>query len=327
MKKILLYSCVLAITLSGCEQMEKNEIKDRGKHTVKFSLSDGAETKLTGNSDENAVNNAVFIIFDGEGGYVTSAIPSGTSSEIELYEGEYEVAAVVNTDVPSAANSLNSIRALTVPLEDNSSGNIIMYGEKPFSIGAGSNDVTVNVKRAVAKISIGNIINDMKDPVFQKMEFEIKRIFVSNVSGISDLPGNSSPVVWYNKNGEWDNESAEIKSLLEDTGIDRVIPHKGNYEKEFYYYVYPNDTADDSYEAIWSPRYTRLVIEASIGGDICYYPIPFGNIEANHTYTINNLTVTKPGTEYPWEKIDGEFCNFTINVSDWEEGLNMDKTI
>ena len=332
MKILFFMACLLGLTLQACEQIEKTgkeDIAANGRYAVNFGISEGVETKLTGNSDESAVNSVLFIVFDENGDYVTSARPSGTSAEVELYEGSYNVAAIVNADglEINGSNSLGTVRDITVRLEDNSKGDLVMYGEKQFTIGSNGSNVTVDVKRVVAKIALGNVINEMKDPVFQAMEFEIRRIFISNVSGLSDITGSDSPTLWYNMNGTWNDESDEVKALIEDDGIDTVIPYKGNYQQEHYYYAYPNDTETDSFDSIWSPRFTRLVIEASLGGDICYYPIPFGNIEANHTYTINNLTITKPGTQYPWEEIDGEACTFTVNVSDWEEGLNMDKTI
>lgn len=337
MKKLLLALSVIATIAQGCEQIEKKDGigNENGKSIVRFCLDDSsvnggsASTKLTGSSDEEALNNVEFIIFDDSGEYVTSLLTDGATAEMEIYEGSYTAAAIVNMGQSHAGEnfSYGSVDEISVPLEDNSKGNLIMYAEKSFTIDESGADVNMEARRNVAKIAVGTIKNEMKDPVFQKQAFEIQRIFVSNVSGLSDLRGENSPTVWYNKNGLWEDETDDIKSLLEDDNIDRTIALHGEYSQEHYYYVYPNDIADDSYDALWSPRFTRLVIEAALDGKTCYYPIPFGNIEANHSYIINNLTITKPGTDNPWERIDGEMCNFTITVVDWEKGLTTDKII
>lgn len=327
MKKLLFTLLAAGLIMQGCE--EKRHEPDTGKrYTVSFSLTN-AETRLTGNTDENAINKALFIIFDEAGEYVTSIRPEGTSAETELYGGDYTVAAIVNTgyDIPESGCSLASVRKSSIPLEANSKNNLVMYGEKDFTLEKSGNDIAVEIKRNVSKISLENIINDMADPVFRTMNLEIRRIFVSNVSGVSYLAGGNAPSIWYNMNGEWNGEPEIIKAMLCDSDINHLIPYKNGYRQEYYYYVYPNDTPGDSYEYAWCPRFTRLVVEASLNGETCYYPITFGEIKANHTYKIENLTITKPGTKHPWEKTEGETCGFTVSVCDWEEGSNMDETI
>lgn len=330
MKRTVITTFVIALaTLQGCEKPIENQ-KDRMPAKVRFDLKNTGQymTKLTNLGEESAINKAKLFIYTSDGKYITG-LDGKASAEIELYEGRYSVAALVNTpaDMDDGEHTIPEAGNLEAALENNTTGNLIMYGEHDFEVKGSINDITLPVRRTVGRITVNAISNRMKDPIHQKQEFIIKRVFVSNVSGVSDLRGEKSPTLWYNKNGVWSDESQTVKTLLEDSGIEYKLPYQEDYSTSHSFYVYPNDTAGDSYEAEWSPRFTRLVIEASIGGDICYYPIPIGGIESNHTYTINRLTITKPGTDNPWENVDGELCSFTITVTDWEEGLTTDKTI
>lgn len=330
MKKTIIASTAIALAVfQSCEMPQENQGKGMPVK-VRFELNNanGLETRLTDLADEEAINKANLFVYTADGKYITK-LDGKSSAEIELYQGQYSVAALVNTpaEMDDGNYTVQEAGNLEAALEDNSAGNLIMFGSHDFEVSGSSNNVTIPVRRTVGRISVNEISNRMKDPVHQKQEFIIKRVLVSNVSAVSDLKGEKSPTLWYNKNGVWADESQSVKSLLEDAGIEHVLPYQEDYTVSHSFYVYPNDTAGDSFEAEWSPRFTRLVIEASLDGDICYYPIPIGGIESNHTYTINKLTITKPGTDNPWESVDGESCSFTISVTDWEDGLTTDKTI
>lgn len=330
MKKTLIASTAIVLAaFQSCETPQSNQEKEMPVK-VRFDLRETAcpETRLTDLADEKAINKANLFVYTADGKYITK-LDGKSSAEIELYQGRYSTVAMVNTPAEMDDGNYTAQEAggLEAALENNSAGNLIMFGKQDFEVSGKGNNVTIPVTRTVGRISVNEISNRMKDPVHQKQEFIIKRVFVSNVSGISDLKGEKSPTLWYNRNGVWSDESQNIRSLLEDTGIEHVLPYQDDYTVSHSFYIYPNDTASDSFEAEWSPRYTRLVIEASLDGDVCYYPIPIGGIESNHTYTINKLTITKPGTDNPWESVDGESCSFTISVTDWEDGLTTDKTI
>ena len=67
-------------------------------------------------------------------------------------------------------------------------------------------------------------------------------------------------------------------------------------------YCYPNETPEESFA---SP-YTRLVVEGTLDGQPCYYPIPINRggsagepgVGRNRRYVFD-LTLTRPGTESP----------------------------
>lgn len=308
-----------------------NAVPEQGaRHSVSISLhGDPVSSRITGSADESAINTVQIFIFDSNGKYLSSVRTDAPTAGTELFDGEYTICAVANSAEITAGSvsDIASLEACTVTLEANSADNIVMYGKKDCTISGGPASIDIAVGRKVARISVNRISNEIKDPLHKTQAFVIKRIFISNVNGSSPLQGEAAPEIWYNMNGLWQDEPQEIRELLEDSDIESEIPHTGSYDTAHYFYACANNTAEDSYGQTWSPRHTRLVVEASLGGDICYYNIPFADIKANHTYTINRLTVTKKGTENPWDKCESGEYGISITVTDWETGTSTDKVI
>lgn len=290
---------------------------------------DPVNSRITETAHESSINAVQVFIFDSKGKYLSSVRADAASAKAELFDGQYTVCAVANA-AEITAGTISDIAALeagTVTLEANSADNIVMYGKTDCTIDGKSASIDIAVSRKVARISVNQIANEIKDPLHKTQAFVIKRIFISNVNGSCPVMGDAAPEIWYNRNGLWQDEPQEIRDLLEDKDIEFEIPHGDRYGTAHYFYACANNTAEDSYEETWSPRHTRLVVEASLGGETCYYNIPFADVKANHTYTINKLTITKKGTENPWDKCESGEYGISITVTDWETGTSTDKVI
>lgn len=325
--------CLMLMTgaLAGCQKGTTDTQNGAlGTHTVTFNLYSNTPTKISGEpSGEESIHDIQVFIYDAHGKYAACAKGSGASVDVDLYDGSYTAVALVNAPSVESGQShdLTTLERTRYRLEDNSEGKLLMYGSEAFEVSGESAGVSINVKRSVARISINKITNSIKDPLYQTKEFKVLRIFVSNVSASSDIKGTEPVSEWYNKNGVWGDESPNVKAMLEDTSLEQTITLEGSYNGSHHYYVYPNSTPTDSYDEIWSERYTRLIVEASIGGETCYYNIPFGGIESNHTYTVTNLKITKKGADNPWDKCESETFEVSVTVSDWEEGSTSEKVI
>ena len=97
-------------------------------------------------------------------------------------------------------------------------------------------------------------------------------------------------------------------------------------------YAYPNPTQSDNLEGStgmykgpeggpWSIRPTRLVIEATLDGQLYYYPITLPSLEYNKSYEISNLVITRPGSDDPDMPVVGFDVPFHITVNDWTQVL------
>ena len=70
-----------------------------------------------------------------------------------------------------------------------------------------------------------------------------------------------------------------------------------------------------------------LVRMAQIDGKTCYYPITLPPLKPNHIYTINNLTLTRPGTDSPDMTDPLSSMSFNLQVQPWSNETVSDVTI
>ena len=85
------------------------------------------------------------------------------------------------------------------------------------------------------------------------------------------------------------------------------------------FYCYANNAPEDSFSPMWSPRNTRLVVEALLGEQKYYYPVTLPALEANKKYDVT-LSITRPGVESPDAMVDKYTSVFSIVAQDWDEG-------
>ena len=109
--------------------------------------------------------------------------------------------------------------------------------------------------------------------------------------------------------------------------INSSLTSSSTLQNEEYFYVYPNPTASDNSDETFSPRFTRLVVEATLGGTKYYYPISLPNLERNKTYTVSSLMITRPGSDNPDKEITSAECPFNIVVENWIPGTEQNLEI
>ena len=82
-----------------------------------------------------------------------------------------------------------------------------------------------------------------------------------------------------------------------------------------YFYVYPNPVTEENAEgSSGTSLLTKLVVEASLDGNTCYYTISLPDLQSNKTYTISSLTITRPGSDNPDEEITSGECPFCVEI-------------
>ena len=99
-----------------------------------------------------------------------------------------------------------------------------------------------------------------------------------------------------------------------------------SYDKKNTFYCYPNPESNDNFSSTWSPRHTRLVVEALLGDTRYYYPVTLPEIESNKIYDVN-LKITRPGSSLPDIEVDKFAVGFTVQVKDWEIGASVSEEI
>ena len=138
------------------------------------------------------------------------------------------------------------------------------------------------------------------------------QIFITNVAGDINFGETASPTVWYNKMAY----SSEQAAFTYDAPAS-ALANNASYSTAHSFYAYPNPTVDDAEGGSWSARHTRLVIKVTLGTDVYYYPITLPALEANKSYEIDELILTRPGSDNPDKPVSFQDCTFQVNVVGW----------
>lgn len=112
-------------------------------------------------------------------------------------------------------------------------------------------------------------------------------------------------------------------------GVSTIKPGSVSFPVEGALYAYPNPTESRFENGIyigdeageWSIRPTRLVIETTLDGTKYYYPITLPALESNKTYEIENLVITRPGSDDPDIPVVVYDVPFKISILGWEQVL------
>jgi len=331
MKKTIYFFMALAtIALSSCKKQEeagKSSLAGSANATLTIGIADKT-TKAAISSSESKINSLQVFVFRPDG--TLDAYGSGTVAEITLSctTGPKDIYAIVNAPSLSSITSKGALIATVSNLTDNSLTNFVMTGCKSSMNVTADATVSIPVSRIVARIGIAKITNKMSAAAYQNQALTVTKIYALNVAGSNNLglsannPAASS--TWFNK---MSYVSGPADNLIFDSVTGGSISYDASNTTAHYFYVYPNGTATDSEATAWSARFTRIVVEATLGGVTYFYPISIPGIASNKTYTITNLTITRPGSLSPDQPVTTANCTFNITVADWMPGTSGETII
>ena len=323
MKRKLYFAAFAAAALTACNE-QVIELSDESVGKVELGVTlPAAMTKVSGASSENDVNDLQIFVFDDSGSLEAYGHTASTSLTLNCFPGSKTVVALVNAPALSDVTSYSELTATASALSDNAVSSLVMEGEVPVDLKA-STSVTVPVERIVAKVTLTKIVNALELDYHRKMTFAVTSVYLINVAGDRKYLSDSDPALdkWYHK---MKYESANTLPFLYDAPKTSV-KYGTTYSSQHHFYCYPNHTETDANEGTWTARKTRLVVEATLGGETCYYPVTLTDIDQNTAYTVT-LTVTRPGSPSPDIPVSTEEATFTVKVRDWTDGADYTETI
>lgn len=328
MNKLIYFAAIaaeLSAVFTSCNRDNQSpDMSGKRQIEIHAGIMSGLPTKAAVSQKENevSVNNLQIFVFNENGdidGYTSENNNAGTV-KVRCTPGKKHIYAIVNAPAENVETE-NALKKKISYMKDNASRNYIMTGFITGDVDAAST-VTVPVKRIAARIVLDNIVRNFTAPALAAKKMDLVSIYAVNVCGDISYDLTSQPTIWYNR--KKNEQPAEVNDLLCRNISKQNIANGSTTAVGAYLYVYPNTTADESFAIEFGPRKTRLVAEFTIDGRTCYYPVTFDRLEANKTYTINNLTLTRPGSDDPDSRISVEDCSFNITVEDWEIGFNGD---
>lgn len=357
---IISLAALAALTLSGCskEGLPEGDAVYEDICCLSLDFSGGTGTRATGQTaaKESMIQNVqVFVFRTGTGNdaglldacksagfdnplnYDASTAPySGLS--IDCTVGQREIYAIVNCDKDYTADgsvlNKDALLAKTIALGDTAADRLFMSGSVAVTLKSGKETHSITVRRACAGVVLESIKNDMQASAYRKPgAFKIRKVYLTNVPARINFAQTSAPssladADWYAR------MKAEAKTpLIYDDVSGVALDYGKTYSAVHSLYSFPNDCLPST-ASVWSPRATRLVIEASYddgtGAHDFYYPITLhsGNagLEANRQYRVN-LTIHRPGSDSPDKPVEFDTVTGSIYVASWENGGGYTETI
>ena len=264
----------------------------------------GAMTKATAVSADNEakVNNLQVFVFRGDDLDAYASVDNAQELTLSCTAGDRVVYALVNAPDYSAVPGKAALLAKVSELSANSLTNFEMVGSKSVTLPQ-SEKVSIDVNRIASRVVLKKITRSFTSEALQALNFKVDAIYLINVAGNTSYDLSAAPAKWYNV-AENKNEFA---SLLYDAPAS-LITNGQSYSTAHTFYAYPNDLATNT---------TRLVIETTLGETKYYYPINLPEMAANKSYEIEEVKITRPGSDNPDEPVSFADATFSINVIDW----------
>ena len=264
----------------------------------------GSMTRATAVTKDNEakVNNLQVFVFRGDDLDAYASVDNAQELTLSCTAGDRVVYALVNAPDYSAVPGKAALLAKVSELSANSLSNFEMVGSKSVTLPQ-SEKVSIDVNRIASRVVLKKITRSFTSEALQALNFKVDAIYLINVAGNTSYDLSAAPAKWYNVAENKD----ELASLLYDAPAS-LITNGQSYSTAHTFYAYPNDLATNT---------TRLVIETTLGETKYYYPINLPEMAANKSYEIEEVKITRPGSDNPDEPVSFADATFSINVIDW----------
>ena len=354
MKNFFLSAGILLASLSVVSSCQKNLLslsEEVDAKVCQLSVALGPLTKVVDQTEsaEKTINDVQVFVFNKATGKLDASLRkdglsgSGTvalTDPLSCTRGQREVWAVVNAPVnyvdgtdANRVTSLNQLKAITTSLTDNSPSNLIMVGSADKELALAKESIVVDVKRICAAVVLKSVKNEMSVPAYSvDGAVKITGAYLLNVPSEQNyaLGIASSTLVqskWISATSKTDVAAA--KALTVDTYPAEIqtVNKGGTFSKISTFYAYPNSCPDLPVD-VWKPSVTTLVVEATVAGQPCVYPIRLGELKSNYKYEVS-LTLKHIGGDpsNPWKKVEFTDLGASITVVDWTSGTPVSETI
>ena len=290
---------------------------------VTLTISAETATKAPTASISDAAKNTLQVfVFTTDGALETDKRVEAGTLQIGSRTGEKHIWAVVNAPAITVTSE-SELRAAAVSLASCSATSVVMAGSTTETITSTSDRIDISVDRLVAKVSLQNVSVNFTGNSLDGKTFIVKDLYLKNVAGSTNIAGNAAmnAITWYNKL----TRESGAPAVIEDTGLNTTVnaggATTGTAAVNRTWFTCPNSASDSAagQESTWSPRRTRLVMHATVGGEDTYYTFDLPSLARNHSYNITSITVTMKGKDNDNndEKTSSGALNMDITVNPW----------
>lgn len=331
MKRKIFCAALFALMLVSCEK--KNlPVSGEVKETVPLEIVLASEeTKVAeeGGNEEKSVSDYQVLIYDMSSrmleAYATPD-PAAVSVNMQCTTGPKEVVVLANAPDVRGITSYDTFLKTKSRLADNNIGDLVMEGHASPNLTAAGGTVNVDIRRIVSKVVLDGITVDFELDAYDNMDFILNKVYLTNVAGDkSYLAEDADPASWYNQM-VW-TSVPEVDAMVYDDLGNLNLKDTRKYLHQHHFYCYPNPYTTDTFAPdVWSPRPTRLVVEATLGNVRYYYPVSLPELKQNTRYYVS-LHIIRPGATTPEQDMDKHAVSFKITVEEWKGPENVSETI
>lgn len=313
---------VLAV-FTGCQKDVMSDHKSDEKVTLKVSVQN-PDTKVMSGADETGIKSYQVFLFN-ENGVVEDYVNQASSDiTLDCTTGDKTVIVLANAPDLGDVVDMEMLSTKTSLLSDNAPDALVMEGRQNVKILSSDGAyISVAVARKVARVELASLKLAIDMPQYNSLPFKVQSVYLINVPAEMPYFNYVESSLWYNKSGY---VQEDYNDLIYDDMEDFEITAETPYTAQNVFYCYPNKIPQDSFEAEWCPRNTRLVVEATLGDEKYYYPVKLPKLEHNMRYEVN-LVITRPGLPTPDSNFKKFDADFNITVSEWIQGSKISQEI
>ena len=309
-----------ALAICGCSRMSEGvPAVEQEMVELSFNIPCQETTRASGSVSEEAVEDLQVYVFGLDGLLQAYGHSEGSELTLTCSTGDKRIAAIVNAPLRNNVVDEAGLMKLVSSFSENSLGRFVMSGITDKTVSKAER-VVLPVSRLVSKVILKSVKNDFEMQQHKAMDFVVKSVFLTNAAKDRKYMTSSAPSGWYNDEySDMQAVIAEAGNMMYESLGDRKVSDGATYEAGNFLYCYPNPLTGGA-----SP--TCLVVEASLGQTVYYYPVELPAMEANKCYSVS-LTVCRPGSsspDIPVEKVDAVF---EVEVQPWSENISVDEII
>jgi len=236
---------------------------------------------------------------------------SSYSDVLKISRGKKKVVAVANAPdgFLDDVTTYSQFQNLEWEFEHNSRDNLVMSAENVILVTGDKATVNLPLCRYVCKMEVDAITNNLPASLG---DLTINGIYLDYV-----------PRIAYSEEEFWrisdDDATEDVIDLM--TGSEALTIANGETLSlsECTMYGFPNYSEEAKY--VDNQDYvTKLVLKATIGGKVYYYPIGIPDTEDNNLYQISNITLTRIGNTTENKYISTTALTMNATVLDWISG-------
>ena len=306
MRKATTLFSIAMLLLSGCQKgLDREAAEGAGRQCqITISVSNPATRAVGVNADgESAVNGLQLFLFDGDSLAATASSDSSSCS-VTCKPGQYRSFILANAPLIDSASiaSLSAFRNTVHHLADNRIDSLVAGAETEITVSAASYSMAVQARRYIAKVVVEKVTKDLSEmgAPHNAKTLHVNSVYMTNVVGGVRYFAEDTVDVWYNRMGYAPSGVDRLVRDAVDADVDSVL------ETEHTFYVLPNPAVRDTTTAPWCPRHTRLVLDATFGGEPCYYVVNMPVIERNRVYRIKDIVIRRGGSDNEEEIADDD---------------------